>query len=207
MDEVSIPPGTCKQLCLECAVNKVLCHRIFIMKYYVVDAQSIVNFASVNHHAVLHLGKHRINFVSLLCQEHRWCYFCPLTTFDISFSAAFATCQVSFWLMVSVVDEYVDADITVMLLLNKSNSSRLLALRIRPSNMFLTNPLLSCISDVHNVRVLRILSKLMHCVRVCRHRPGIMLFLPEGLSRRNNPFRSTELCHTWIVDPQHPHQR
>lgn len=89
---------------------------VLIMKYYVVDAQSIVNFASVNHHAVLHLGKHRINFVNLLCQEHRWCYFCPLTTFDISFSAAFAACymQVSFWLMVSVVDEYVDADITVM---------------------------------------------------------------------------------------------
>lgn len=29
MDEVSIPPGTCKQLCLECAVYEVLCHRIF----------------------------------------------------------------------------------------------------------------------------------------------------------------------------------
>lgn len=74
------------------------------------------------------------------------------------------------------------------LLLNKfqqtscSENSMLLRTRvIRPSNMFLTNPLLSCISDVHNVRVLRILSKLMHCVRVCRHRPGIMRFLPEGL--------------------------
>lgn len=102
------------------------------------------------------------------------------------------------------------------LLLNKSNSRRLLALRIQcccahESSFRVTCssqiPFLSCISDVHNVRILRILSKLMHCVRVCRHRPGIMRFLPEGLSRRNNPFRSTELWHTWIVDPQHPHQR
>lgn len=29
MDEVSVPPGTCKRLRLKCTVYEVLCHRIF----------------------------------------------------------------------------------------------------------------------------------------------------------------------------------
>lgn len=43
---------------------------VFMMKYYVVDVQSIVNFVLVNYYVVLYLGKYRINFVSLLCQEY-----------------------------------------------------------------------------------------------------------------------------------------
>lgn len=43
---------------------------VFIMKYYVVDVQSIVNFVLVNYYVVLYLGKYRINFVNLLCQEY-----------------------------------------------------------------------------------------------------------------------------------------